>query len=170
MLTTVLLPHRYDDVHRRYNISPEVKAQMYKLASITLCANTHGQVGVGLMVNRPQPGDASYEIFAEERDGILGALKRRSIKITKALQELEGVTCNPSEGALYAFPQITLPPGAVAAAEYVCETSFLSPSTFLFCPFFLFRFWRCICFSLSLSLCLSLYLSLSLSLPSFFFR
>jgi len=100
-----------------YNISPEVKAQMYKLASITLCANTHGQVGVGLMVNRPQPGDASYEIFAEERDGILGALKRRSIKITKALQELEGVTCNPSEGALYAFPQITLPPGAVAAAE-----------------------------------------------------
>jgi aspartate/methionine/tyrosine aminotransferase len=29
---------------------------------------------------------------------------------------MEGVRCNPTEGALYCFPQITLPPAAVTAA------------------------------------------------------
>jgi aspartate/methionine/tyrosine aminotransferase len=36
---------------------------------------------------------------------------------TRAECRLEGVSCNPSEAALYAFPQITLPAAAVAAAE-----------------------------------------------------
>jgi alanine transaminase len=35
----------------------------------------------------------------------------------RALNELEGVTCNQPQGAMYAFPSITLPPKAVAAAE-----------------------------------------------------
>ena len=34
-----------------------------------------------------------------------------------ALNRLEGVTCNEAQGAMYAFPAITLPPKAVAAAE-----------------------------------------------------
>lgn len=33
-----------------------------------------------------------------------------------ALNQLEGVTCNVAEGALYAFPRVMLPDGAVAEA------------------------------------------------------
>lgn len=37
--------------------------------------------------------------------------------LVKVLNNLEGVSCNPVEGALYAFPRITLPPKAVEAAR-----------------------------------------------------
>jgi alanine transaminase len=73
---------------------------MYKLASITLNANTHGQIGVGLMVNPPKEGQAVYAQFAAERDGILTSLKRRAVKVTSALNKLEGVTCNHADGAM----------------------------------------------------------------------
>jgi len=96
---------------------PEVQAQLLKLVSIGLCSNTMGQIGLGLMVQPPKPGDASYATYAAEKDGILQSLKRRATKLVSALNELEGVTCNQPQGAMYAFPSITLPPNAVAAAE-----------------------------------------------------
>lgn len=37
--------------------------------------------------------------------------------MTTALNGLEGMSCAPAEGAMYAFPQITLSPKAVAAAQ-----------------------------------------------------
>merc|ERR1719231_388131 len=44
-------------------------------------------------------------------------MTRRARAITDAFNALEGVTCQETEGAMYSFPQITLPPGAIAAAE-----------------------------------------------------
>eukprot|EP00949_MAST-11_sp_MAST-11-sp1_P000851 g851.t1 len=103
------------------NIDEGVKEEMYKLASVGLCSNVVGQLMVGLMVNPPKAGDASFAQYASERDGILESLSRRATKIVAALNELKGVTCNLSEGALYAFPQITLPQGAVdEAAQRGC--------------------------------------------------
>jgi alanine transaminase len=94
-----------------------VRLQLYKLASISLCANSAGQVMVGLMVNPPKPGDASYASYRKERDDILASLSRRASRLVAAFDRLEGVSCQPSEGALYAFPQITLSRKAVAAAK-----------------------------------------------------
>ena len=96
--------------------SADVRAQLYKFASISLCSNITGQLATGLMVNPPKEGDASYEAYVAERDGILASLKRRASKLADALNAMEGVSCQPPQGALYAFPQITLPPKAVAAA------------------------------------------------------
>lgn len=96
--------------------SPGVRAQLYKVASISLCANTAGQVGVGCMVAPPRPGDASHALYARERDAILASLKRRAGKLAAALNALPGVSCAPADGALYAFPRLHLPPAAVAAA------------------------------------------------------
>ncbi|CAM9220226.1 unnamed protein product, partial [Ectocarpus sp. 6 AP-2014] len=63
-----------------------------------------------------------------ERDDILSSLERRSIMVHKALNDLEGITCNEADGALYAFPRIRLSNKAkqvaeakgVAADEYYC--------------------------------------------------
>jgi len=93
-----------------------VRAQLYKLASISLCANTGGQVMVGLMTRPPAPGDASYDGYARERDAILASLRRRAARLAAALAQLQGVRCALPEGALYVFPAITLPPRALAAA------------------------------------------------------
>ncbi|KAG2447826.1 hypothetical protein HYH02_007282 [Chlamydomonas schloesseri] len=94
-----------------------VKDQILKLASINLCPNLSGQICCALMMNPPQPGEASYELYRKEKSDILGSLKRRAELLVGALNRLEGVSCNAAEGALYAFPRVTLPEAAVAAAK-----------------------------------------------------
>lgn len=99
------------------NIGDDVAAQLYKMASISLCSNVTGQLTVGLMVAPPKTGDPSFSQYVAERDSILGSLKRRAVKVAAALNKLQGVSCQPVAGALYAFPQITLPPKALEEAK-----------------------------------------------------
>lgn len=94
----------------------DVRMQLYKLASISLCANVPGQVAVGLQCAPPAPGDASYARYTAERDAIRGSLTRRAVRLRAALNALPGVSCEVPEGALYVFPRLALPPRAVAAA------------------------------------------------------
>merc|ERR1711865_1129319 len=100
-----------------FNIADEVKAQLYKLASLTLCSNTHGQLSVGLMVRPPTDADASFATYTAEKQSIFNSLKRRATKLEAALNKLVGVSTQPLEGAMYAFPQIELPSGVIKAAS-----------------------------------------------------
>ena len=52
-----------------------------------------------------------------EHHSFLDSLKRRASKLAKAFNELEGISCNDAEGAMYLFPTITLPPKAIEAAK-----------------------------------------------------
>lgn len=99
------------------NISDCAKEQFYKVISINLCSNIEGQLMVGMMVNPPKEGDESYARYVEQRDGVLSSLKRRAQRLVESFNQLEGVECNETEGAMYTFPKITLPPKAVKAAE-----------------------------------------------------
>lgn len=97
----------------------EVREQIYKVASVNLCSNITGQILASLVMNPPQAGDASYGSYREERDGILLSLARRAKTLEEAFNQLEGVTCNRAEGAMYLFPRIDLPPKAIEAAKAV---------------------------------------------------
>lgn len=94
-----------------------VMAQLTKLASVSLCSNVPGQLAVSCMVRPPAPGDASHAAYEAERDAILGSLRRRAVALVAALNAMEGVSCQPAAGALYAFPRVTLPPRACEAAR-----------------------------------------------------
>jgi len=94
-----------------------IHSAYYKLASISLCSNIAGQIVIGLMVNPPKKGDESYSLYVKERDNILQSLARRAKKVADGFNELEGVSCNTVEGALYAFPSVKLPQKAVEAAK-----------------------------------------------------
>jgi len=94
-----------------------VKAQLYKLSSISLCPNTAGQLLMEVMVNPPKEGEESYPLYVKERDAIYNSLKRRAEKLSKFLNTLPGVSCNNIEGAMYAFTQIHLPAAAIKEAE-----------------------------------------------------
>ncbi|ORX89228.1 PLP-dependent transferase [Basidiobolus meristosporus CBS 931.73] len=98
-------------------IDPHIVEQMYKLASISLCPNVQGQIMVELMVNPPNPGEPSYDLYKKETDDIYHSLIRRSVKLYEAFNNLEGVTCSKAEGAMYLFPQIRLPARAIEAAK-----------------------------------------------------
>lgn len=99
------------------NFPAGVKAQLYKLASINLCPNLGGQICMAMMMRPPAAGEPSGAAHAAERAAILGSLAKRAGLVVGALNELEGVSCRPVEGAMYAFPRLELPPGALAAAE-----------------------------------------------------
>lgn len=93
-----------------------LKHEIYKLASISLCPNLPGQLVVDLMVKPPVAGEASYELYKKETDAIFASLKRRAQLLVNALNRLEGVTCNSAEGAMYLLPRIRLPAAAVQEA------------------------------------------------------
>ncbi len=101
------------------NWDPAVKAMMVKLASISLCSNLMGQLAMGCVVNPPTAGMPSYDTFAAERGEILESLRTRANTLADALNALPGITCAPTEGALYLFPRIHLPRDAVRAAHEV---------------------------------------------------
>ncbi|KAJ1291896.1 hypothetical protein BS78_02G351100 [Paspalum vaginatum] len=97
--------------------SPEVREQIYKVASVNLCSNISGQILASLVMNPPKAGDESFESFMEERDGILSSLARRAKALEEAFNGLEGITCNKAEGAMYLFPRLHLPQKAIGAAQ-----------------------------------------------------
>jgi len=99
------------------NVPDDVRAQLTKLASISLCSNVVGQFAAGLMVKPPQEGEASFTTYAAERAGILASMFSRAKLIAEALNKLPGLSCNAAEGAMYLFPRIHLPAKAIAAAE-----------------------------------------------------
>ncbi|BGP57841.1 alanine transaminase [Rhodotorula sphaerocarpa] len=99
------------------NFHPEAEEQIYKLASIQLCPSLQGQIGVEVLVNPPKEGDESYPQWQAEVGGISETLKQRSQVLVQAFRELEGITCNDANGAMYLFPTIQLPPKAIEAAE-----------------------------------------------------
>ncbi|KAJ6816652.1 alanine aminotransferase 2-like [Iris pallida] len=97
--------------------SPEVREQIYKVASVNLCSNISGQILASLIMNPPKVGDESYESYIAEKDGILQSLARRAKALEDAFNSLEGVTCNKAEGAMYLFPRLDLPQKAIEAAK-----------------------------------------------------
>ncbi|KAL8532707.1 hypothetical protein ACS0TY_009063 [Phlomoides rotata] len=99
------------------NIPPQTVEEIYKVASISLSPNVPGQIFMGLMVNPLKPGDISYDNFVRESKGILESLRRRAQIMTDGFNSCRNVVCNFTEGAMYSFPQIRLPPKAIEAAK-----------------------------------------------------
>ncbi|XP_050375375.1 glutamate--glyoxylate aminotransferase 2 [Argentina anserina] len=99
------------------NIPPETVDEIYKVASVALSPNVPAQIFMGLMVNPPKPGDISYDQFVRESKGILESLRRRARLMTDGFNSCRNVVCNFTEGAMYSFPQIRLPPRAIQAAK-----------------------------------------------------
>lgn len=99
------------------NIPPKTVDEIYKVASISLSPNVPGQVFLGLMVNPPKPADISYQMFVTESKAILESLRRRAHLMTDGFNSCRNVVCNFTEGAMYSFPQIKLPPKAIVAAK-----------------------------------------------------
>ena len=50
------------------------------------------------MCNPPVAGDASFSLYATERDSILTSLKRRAQKLAAAINVLPGISCPPIDG------------------------------------------------------------------------
>eukprot|EP00127_Corallochytrium_limacisporum_P007234 Clim_evm7s244 gene=Clim_evmTU7s244 len=99
------------------NVSEETMGVFYKAASVALCSNIPGQIMTEVLVNPPKAGDASFELYSQERDAILTSLKRRAELLVETFNSLEGMSCQRSAGAMYTFPKIKLPQKAIEEAD-----------------------------------------------------
>ncbi|MFA5404390.1 MAG: aminotransferase class I/II-fold pyridoxal phosphate-dependent enzyme [Ignavibacteria bacterium] len=91
------------------NVIEDVFEQIIKLQSISLCSNVDGQIVTYLMVNPPQPGDESYELYEKEKNGILSELKAKSEILGIELNKIEGMSTEIPQGAMYAYVKFELP-------------------------------------------------------------
>jgi alanine transaminase len=108
------------------NIPDDVLAELVKLQSISLCSTVVGQMAVFVMVAPPLPGEASYQRYVEERDGVLRALKAKAEVLSRGINSIRGMSLESPQGALYGFVRFELPaePGVDVAAmsvEQRCE-------------------------------------------------
>ena len=103
-----------------------VKDHLYKLASSGLCSSISGQIMISLMARGPEKGDESYENHELEQSLIFESLKRRSKIVQAGLNAVEGMSCQPAQGAMYCFPSVQVPDRAIQAAAELG----LPPDTF----------------------------------------
>ncbi|KAJ1351602.1 hypothetical protein KIN20_007685 [Parelaphostrongylus tenuis] len=100
-----------------FNLDPQVFVMFKKMISAKLCSTILGQVVMDTVVNPPKPGDPSYNQWLEEKTAVLDSLKKRATLVKEAYGSIEGIKCNEVQGAMYAFPQLELPPRAVETAR-----------------------------------------------------
>jgi len=108
------------------NVDSNTVKEAVKLVSVRLSPNTTGQIILDLACNPPKEGDASYPLFKEESEGIMGQLRRKASAIEQSFNSMTNTSCSKIKGSLFAFPQIHLNEKAVKAAK----DANLSPDTF----------------------------------------
>jgi alanine transaminase len=94
-----------------HNFQPEVVAMIHKLQTIRLCPNSIGQIAMDLKVRPPSSKDCTAETVKQYKDevaSILSDLKKKALIAEKALNSMDGMHCNAIEGAMYAFPKVSL--------------------------------------------------------------
>lgn len=99
------------------NLCPDVRTMLLKCISAQLCPTTAGQAVLDCVVNPPRKGEPSYEQFEKEKASVLESLRERAELVARTFNSIEGFSCNPVQGAMYAFPQIRLPAKALEAAK-----------------------------------------------------
>jgi alanine transaminase len=99
------------------NMDPAVKALYLKSISAKLCPTVLGQAVMDCVVNPPQPGEPSYELFIKEKKNVLDSLASRARSIAETFNSIPGMKCNTVQGAMYAFPEVKIPEKAIAKAK-----------------------------------------------------
>ncbi|CAF5030963.1 unnamed protein product, partial [Rotaria sp. Silwood1] len=124
------------------NLDNDVKTQVNKLVSVSLCSTTWGQAVMEAITNPPKEGEPSFELYQVERSTVLNRLKEKAELVSQLFNSVEGVQCNNVMGsvhtkkylslevvffsAMYAFPRIAIPTRAI---EYA-KSKNMDPDTF----------------------------------------
>merc|ERR1719265_2912318 len=76
-----------------------------------------GQAMMALCLSPPAEGGPSWELYNKERSGILNSLQRKAKLTSQRLNAIPHMSCQPIDGAMYAFPRIELPESFIAQAK-----------------------------------------------------
>uniref|UniRef100_A0A0M3INT1 alanine transaminase n=1 Tax=Ascaris lumbricoides TaxID=6252 RepID=A0A0M3INT1_ASCLU len=103
------------------NIDQDVFKMFMKMISayahLLLARFIYYRAALDCAVNPPKPGEPSYELWYKEKTGILKSMKERARLVKEAYGALDGIECNPVQGAMYAFAKVNLPKKAIEEAK-----------------------------------------------------
>ncbi|KAM9501906.1 alanine aminotransferase 2-like [Clarias gariepinus] len=99
------------------NLDPLVIPYIHKFFSTVTWASLGGQIAVDLMLNPPKPNQSSYELYSQEIGSIRSAIRNNAQKILEVLSDLPGISCQPVNGGIFAFPRLHLSQSAIKHAE-----------------------------------------------------
>jgi len=110
------------------NLRRDVRDQLRKIASISLCSNVIGQALVASAVTPPPLDGASRALFDQHMAEIKGRFQRKAKLVWQRLNAMDGISCQPLEGAIYAFPRVTI-------KGYIMKKaiSFATPADEIYC-------------------------------------
>merc|ERR1719187_2349345 len=91
------------------NMDPEVMAMLQKSISAKLCPTVLGQACMDVVVNPPSEGESSHQSWSAEVSATLASYADRARLVADTLNSIESISCNTVQGAMYAFPSISLP-------------------------------------------------------------
>ncbi len=95
-----------------YNVPEIIRKNIFKLASLEVCPNIIGQLSVDLLVKPPTLKNSSIEtvsLYEKEKNANFQNLKNKANILYRILNTIPGFSCQPIEGAMYAFPKIDIP-------------------------------------------------------------
>lgn len=64
------------------------------------------QAVMDVVVNPPQSGEPSYDLYMKEKAAVLKSLAERATMIASSFNSIPGIKCNTVQGAMYAFPEV----------------------------------------------------------------
>lgn len=123
----------YELIH----LNKDVRLQFNKYVSSSICSTVWGQIIMDAIIDPPKQGEPSFQLYQIEKFDVLNQLKQKAKLITKVLNSIEGIHCNPVMGfvclfsetknpyffilkrAMYAFPRIDLPVKSIEYAKQV---------------------------------------------------
>ncbi|KAF9413619.1 hypothetical protein HW555_008197 [Spodoptera exigua] len=98
-------------------LQPRVAAAFSTARAVMQCPSVLGQCILDCVMKPPAPGEPSYPLFAEELGEIQRVLTERAETAYETFNSIPGYFCNPIDGSMFAYPRITIPEAAQAAAK-----------------------------------------------------
>ena len=91
---------------------------LLKQASVSLCANSVGQIMTYLMVSPPDEKSSVRQEFLAEKKSVLSNLYEKAVMVRKAFKEMDGVEVFGKTGAMYLFPRLNKLPAGTDDFDY----------------------------------------------------
>ena len=91
---------------------------LLKQASVSLCANSVGQIMTYLMVSPPNAKNTVHQKFISEKEEVLGNLYEKAVMVREALSKMDNVEVFGKTGAMYLFPHLNKLPSGTDDFDY----------------------------------------------------
>ena len=91
---------------------------LLKQASVSLCANTVGQIITYLMVSPPDKTNPARQQFIDEKEKVLSDLYEKGTMVRAAFEKMDGVEVFGKTGAMYLFPRLNKLPEGITDFDY----------------------------------------------------